>query len=308
MILLWGVPGDDPLDAVKLELENKGAQVRLINQRYSADMEINLEVISDGSVTGCLTDFEGVIDLCQVNSAYIRPYETSKACGVNHFENPIFLQALKVDMSLASWADLSHTAVVNRPSVMAPNNSKPYQLSLISKYGFLVPDTIITTDEIAIRRFFGQYSNIIYKSVSGIRSIVSRLNEINNDSLKDVANCPTQFQEYIPGCDVRVHVVGNKVLSAEIVTTAEDYRYASRSNQSITMKPYELPRNIAEKSVKMVQGMKLYFAGIDFRRTPDGKWYCLEVNPSPGFTFFEMSTGQTIAAEVADMLLTLDHV
>ena len=46
----------------------------------------------------------------------------------------------------------------------------------------------------------------------------------------------------------------------------------------------------------------LHFAGIDLRRAPDGRWFCFEVNPSPGFTYYEAHTGQPIADAVASYL------
>jgi glutathione synthase/RimK-type ligase-like ATP-grasp enzyme len=69
----------------------------------------------------------------------------------------------------------------------------------------------------------------------------------------------------------------------------------------------ELPEDIAQRCRTMVRRMGLLFAGIDLRRTPEGAWYCFEVNPSPGFSFFEAATGQPIAAAVAAMLVELDQ-
>jgi hypothetical protein len=36
--------------------------------------------------------------------------------------------------------------------------------------------------------------------------------------------------------------------------------------------------------------------------TPNGDAYCLEVNPSPAFSYYEDSTGQPIAAALAAYL------
>ena len=72
------------------------------------------------------------------------------------------------------------------------------------------------------------------------------------------------------------------------------------------MEPLQLPADVDEACRRMVRGMDLYLAGIDLRLTPDGNWYCLEVNPSPGFTYFEAVTGQPIAAAVASLLVRLD--
>jgi len=72
------------------------------------------------------------------------------------------------------------------------------------------------------------------------------------------------------------------------------------------MAPAVLPERVAESCRLMARNMNLLFAGIDLRRTADGCWYCFEVNPSPGFTFFEAMTGQPLAASVADLLLRLN--
>lgn len=306
MILLWGVPGDAPLEAVRAALQQLGADFRLLDQRYAAGMEITFDVRGRGGLCGKIVEPEGEIDLSHVGSAYVRPLETSKACPGLEADDPAYLRAVTVDASLVAWADLSSATVVNRPVAMASNNSKPYQLRLIADAGLAVPDTLVTTEESAVRRFHRRHGTIIYKSVSGVRSIVSRLTSAQSEALVDVANCPTQFQQYIPGTDVRVHVAGSAVLATEIVSTADDYRYATRVNANVAMAQVELPNEIAASCRCVVRRLGLAVAGIDFRRSPEGKWYCLEVNPSPGFTYFEAATGQPIAAAVAQFLMSED--
>jgi glutathione synthase/RimK-type ligase-like ATP-grasp enzyme len=305
VILLWGVPGDDPLDCVHAALQRVGANVRLLDQRESAAMHVELTVGSDGKVSGTISHSDGEIDLSCVGAAYIRPLDTGKACGADATTDPAFVRAVVADASLIAWTDLSHAYLVNRPQAMAANNSKPYQLAQIVGFGFVVPDTLVTTDEDAARQFRACHSSVVYKSVSGTRSIVSRLTE-EDCALADVANCPTQFQEFISGTDVRVHVVGDQMLSTRIVSDADDYRYASRAGCDLAMEPFELPIAIAERCRTMAQAMGLPLAGIDLRQTPSGAWYCFEVNPSPGFTFYEASTGQPISAAVADLLIRQD--
>ena len=36
---------------------------------------------------------------------------------------------------------------------------------------------------------------------------------------------------------------------------------------------------------------------------PDGRYYCFEVNPSPAFSYYELDTGQQIAASIAALLM-----
>ena len=303
MILLWGVPGDAPLDSVRAALEFRGTEMCLLDQRLAAKSSVALEIAPNGTASGNIETPDGVIDLNSVSAAYIRPSETGKACGAESSNDPVYLRAAAADLAMIGWANLASATVVNRPDAMTANNSKPFQLALISGFGFQVPDTLVTTDADAVRCFCEPYKSVIYKSVSGVRSIVSRLSTENQQALTDVANCPTQFQEYVAGIDVRVHVIGDKVLATEIRSAADDYRYASRSGAELVMSPAVLPDAVADACRLMTRGMNLSFAGIDLRCTPDGQWYCFEVNPSPGFTFFEAITGQPIAAAVADLLL-----
>jgi glutathione synthase/RimK-type ligase-like ATP-grasp enzyme len=306
VILLWGVPGDDPLDCVHAALDRTGADVRLLDQRGNAQMRVELTVGADGNVCGTISDSLGEIDLSCVGAAYVRPLDTGKACGIEPTD-PGLVRAMAADAALIAWADLSSAFIVNRPQAMAANNSKPYQLAQIAGFGFAVPDTLVTTDDTAVRRFRERHGRVIYKSVSGVRSIVSQLGG-DECELADVANCPTQFQEYIPGVDVRVHVAGDEILSVRIVSDADDYRYASRAGCEVAMEPLDLPADVANACRTMAAAMGLHLAGIDLRHTPAGEWYCLEVNPSPGFTYYEAITGQPISKAVADLLVRQDVV
>jgi len=47
-------------------------------------------------------------------------------------------------------------------------------------------------------------------------------------------------------------------------------------------------------------------AGIDLKLAPDGRTFCLEVNPSPVFSYYEHHTGQPIADTVARLLMARD--
>jgi glutathione synthase/RimK-type ligase-like ATP-grasp enzyme len=106
----------------------------------------------------------------------------------------------------------------------------------------------------------------------------------------------------VAGTDVRVHVVDREVFATEIVSDATDYRYASREGGTIDLRAIDLDGDVASRCVALARDLALPFAGIDLRRTADGAWVCFEVNPSPGFSFYESQTGQPIAAAVARYL------
>jgi len=303
MILLWGIPADEPLMSVRAALLRLGAKVAFLDQRLVLDTEVELSV--DHSVEGVLRVGDEQLNLADVSAVYLRPYEWRRLPAIAEAgpTSAEWWHALRVEDTLVSWSEIAPAFVVNRPAAMAANTSKPYQAALIRAHGFAIPDTLITTDAEAALEFRSRHGSVIYKSISGARSIVARLTEEHRDRLADLAWCPTQFQQYIPGHDYRVHVVGTEIFACEIVSAGDDYRYAAQQGDRAEMRACDLPDACADLCRTLVAAMQLSVGGIDLRRTPSGEWYCFEVNSSPGFTYFEEVTGQPIAEAVAHLLL-----
>ncbi len=304
MILLWGLAGDAPLTAVRNVLCRQGAPVVFVDQR--AVLETVIDLIVGVDVGGTLRIGDQTVDLGAVTAVYLRPYDSRRLPHVERAGqgSPAWNHALNVEDALLSWIELTPSLVVNRPTAMATNGSKPYQVSQIRLLGFGVPESLITNIPDAAQQFWTRHGTVIYKSISNVRSIVSRLTPAHLDRFEDIAWCPTQFQQYIPGHDYRVHVVGNDIYACEVVSQADDYRYALRQGASVEIRPYDLPGDCADRCRQLAETMGLVVAGIDLRCTPDGAWYCFEVNPSPGFTYYQDATGQPIADAIARLLIT----
>lgn len=303
MILLWGLTGDDAMDEVRQALARLDAPFVLLDQRDVLDTELELSV--GGALKGVVRTRRETFRLEEVSAAYLRAYDSRHLPDVARAGegSAEWSHAVAVEGALYSWAEMTDALVVNRPTAMAANNSKPLQASLISRQAFRVPPTLITTDAAAVREFQESQGQLIYKSVSGTRSIVSRLTPESFARLEDVAWCPTQFQRRIEGTDYRVHVVGREVFASRIISEADDYRYAAREGMRLELRACELPRGVAERSKALVAALGLSLGGVDLRRTPGGHWYCFEVNPSPGFTFYEPDEDPFIADAIAALLL-----
>lgn len=300
MILLWGLPGDDPLDAVVAALTVRGAAFTLLDQRRALDQRIELEL--GPTLGGAVWSGADRIALGAVRALYTRVYDLREQPWIAAAGPRAYARIRELETAMWSWADDAEARVVNRPSAMASNGSKPYQAALIANAGFFVPETLITTDPDAAAAFWEQHRDVIYKSVSGVRSQVSRLRAEHRARLVDVASCPTQFQVWVPGRDHRVHVVGDEVFGVEVISDADDYRYASAGGHSCELRAAMLPYEVAERARAVAAALDLPVAGLDLRRTPEGRWFCFEVNPSPCFTFYERNTGQPIAAALASYL------
>jgi len=297
MILLWGLPGDRPLAAVARRLSQIGAPAFLLDQRMVARMSVAVSA----SLSGVLRiDGAEVLALDDVTAAYIRPHDSARIIERTAPRDRIARgRAVETDMAILEWADMAPGRILNRPQAMTSNDSKPYQALIVERCGLRVPDTLITTDVEAVREFEARHGTLVYKSISSTRSIVSRLRPEHSERLENLRWCPTQFQWYVPGTDFRVHVVGEEVFATEIRSEADDYRYSARAGRGAELRAAELPADIASRCRRVAEKLGLIFAGVDLRRTPAGEWYCFEVNPSPGFSYYQGHTGQLIDLAVA---------
>jgi RimK-like ATP-grasp domain len=299
VILLWGLASESPLAAVANQLAGLGARVAFFDQRAVPDTSLRLRF--GAGVDGHLTVDGLHLDLADVTAVYLRPYD-SRQLGPVRAAGPgsaLWRHALELDDALMSWCELSPALVVNRPAAMASNESKPYQSRLIAAAGLRVPETLVTNDPEQAEAFWAEHRDVIYKSCSGVRSVVRRFNPADRERLRNLRWCPTQFQRRIPGLDHRVHVVGDRVFACRIRSGADDYRYDGGTDIAACT----LDSDLAERCRKLSHGLGLQVAGLDLRESPDGIWYCFEVNPSPGFSYFQARTGQPIDHAIAELLL-----
>jgi glutathione synthase/RimK-type ligase-like ATP-grasp enzyme len=303
MILICGPMRDYEVCYIVSQLLERNAPFLLLDPRLHGD-GYGLSWSVDGSATDGRIWYRGrSVRLADIRSAFVRetftpPEEGGESAAVAGW------QAQDTFWLLSTFLETAPILVVNRDSASATNYSKPYQQQRIAASGFRVPRTLVTSCPEEARRFYEQCERrVIFKSISAQRSIVVRMTDADLDRLEQVRNCPTQFQEWVPGTDIRVHAVGSRLFATEIRTDAVDYRYAGMYGHARSMRGVDLPAAIARRCREVATGLGLFTAGIDLRRTPEGEYYCFEANPSPGFTFYQQYTGQRIGEALADALI-----
>ncbi len=304
MILVCGVLADAMIELMCARLNDMGYEyVFLDESRLPGEFHVNWS-IGENSVAGYVSSPSGRVTLDDITGVYVRyvDYRGKKARdGISTREEELI--RAEYQASLMHLFDAMRSVVVNRARASVSNDSKLYQQLQLSAFGFLTPRTLVTTvPEQAAAFYQSCRKRVVYKSVSGIRSIVHRLEDEDLPRLERVRNCPTQFQEVVEGVDVRVHVVGEDVFATELKSTATDYRYAAATGDSLTARAIEIPPELAAACVRLTRSSGLMVSGIDLRRTSDDTYYCFEMNPSPGFVFYERTTGQPISEAVARLL------
>ncbi|MGL4961041.1 MAG: ATP-grasp domain-containing protein [Inquilinus sp.] len=190
-------------------------------------------------------------------------------------------------------------AVVNRPSAGRSNASKPYQMAELEAAGFDVPRWIASNSAEAVRAFTTEAGgHAIYKASSGLRSRVRRVDAQLMERLH-AGSTPTVVQEYVPGIDVRVHTVERCAFACAVSSEGVDYRFEHRGT---CYERTSIPDGLAEQCCAFAEASGLVLAGFDFRRTPNGEYRCLEMNPVPSFLPYEIPSGLPIGAAVVQAL------
>jgi glutathione synthase/RimK-type ligase-like ATP-grasp enzyme len=306
MILLSGILADEMIELMHARLTAMGLAFVFLDQlRYPEAFQLCWQV-ADGPVAGWLGTPTGRVPLTEISGVYARYVDyRGRSYGLELNEREEELVRAEGQLSLMQLFDVLPCVVVNRPTASVSNDSKSYQQQVSRSFGFATPRTIVTTVPEEAQAFYVACDKrVIYKSLSSVRSIVRRLSDDDLPRLQRLPNCPTQFQEAVEGVDVRVHTVGDAVFATEILSDASDYRYARSQGAKATLRACDLPPETASACLALSAALGLAVAGIDLRRTPDGRWVCFEVNPSPGFIFYERATEQPISEAVARLLAT----
>ena len=70
----------------------------------------------------------------------------------------------------------------------------------------------------------------------------------------------------------------------------------------IGIRPFAPEPELADRCCRLTAKPGLVVAGISLRRTPAGRWFCCEVNRSPGFAVCQHAAGGRVAEAIADLL------
>ncbi len=229
------------------------------------------------------------VNLDEVPGVYARVYELPP-----HYEAAAAsdVRALQTLQGLRFCLSTTPTVVVNRPFGGASNASKARHLRVLARSGLEVPETIVSNNESELLAFLS-LGPAVSKSVSSIRTIVELAQPHDiRDRAGALAQVPVLLQRHIAGSEARVHCVGSDFFGIEIVTDAVDYRYAETRPD---YRPIDVPHGVRDACIVHCRRESLVLAGFDFRICAStGTWYCLECNPMPGYTGYDLRLGGPI--------------
>ncbi len=311
MILICGIPSEPPIELIIDELDITRANYLMWDQRKFNDTNISFFLTGAGCISGTLQYCGKEYNLDHITAVYCRLTDWATLPEIEKDADNIKLREKceQVHVLMQLFIDNCHGKVINRSEDMMSNNSKPYQMFLAKEAGINIPDTCITTsEEIALDFYAEKQKKIIYKSISGTRSIVQKLKETDMPKLGKLFFCPTQFQEFIEGQNLRVHVINETTISTAIRSEATDYRYAAKEGgEAAELSHIELQADKKLQCIRFSKKLGLFFSGLDFKQNEPGDIICFEANPMPGYSYYEESASQPIAYTLACELQKIDQ-
>jgi glutathione synthase/RimK-type ligase-like ATP-grasp enzyme len=295
-VAVLGLPDDPPCRLLLEALSRQGTPTLFLDQSQRQRPLTRARLVRGHGLVGTVTVDGREHALSSITGLYLRPSDDRRLWPGD---------AAATQAALAwtrCWIDIAETlrcAVVNRVSAMASNASKLYQSQLLAAEGFAVPAMLMSNQPDAVRAFEAEQGGVIFKSASGVRSIVQALDGHSRARLDAVRHTPTLFQQQLRGTNVRVHVIGCEVFATEIDSDVVDYRYAGRQGGDTVLRATRLSPEISARCVRATRRLGLDFAGLDLMLCDDGRVHCFEANPSPGYSYYQHDTGQPIADALA---------
>ncbi len=219
-----------------------------------------------------------------------------------------FMQSREKAAFYMSWLlQLEHAGIplVNPPHAGSVHQFKPFQLDVLRRAGARVPKTLVTNDPAAVEAFAREVGEVIFKPVMG-GALTRVLDAEARSKLRLLAQSPVIFQERAPGEDVRVTIVGERVVSCVVVEVPEgsiDYRGDAGYAQAGRYREISVPDGVIAQCKQAMGACKLEFAGIDIKHRGDD-WVFLELNSSPVYLEIEQQLGHPISRELVSFVRT----
>jgi RimK family alpha-L-glutamate ligase len=200
-----------------------------------------------------------------------------------------------------------HVPVLNNADSIEASMDKMYSTQILRQHNIPVPQTMLVRFPVdatfvgreigfpcVIKVLSGSYGKGIHlvrdkSALEELMEFVSSLNSPLNILIQE-------YVDFSPGVDVRVLVVGGKVLGAMKRTGANgDFR--ANISRGGTGEIYPLDDQVSFIATETAKVLNLDIAGVDLLIDENGYKVC-EANSAPGFKGFEEYCGVNVAKEI----------
>ncbi len=315
MILIVSSLADDHTVPVLNRLADREVETRLLDlSAFPTGLGLVADYRPDGTRGYRLVDGDEEVDLSTVTAVWWRrpsQFVLSPALTDPADANFAYTECLKAVYGLFHGLDASW---MNDPTSDDVAGYKLYQLRVAQETGLEVPRTRVTNDPTSARAFVDEHGpdDTVYKAFFAHPDAWRETRVLTPEEvalLDEVELAPVIFQEYVPAdFDLRITVVDGEPFAVAIDATDTDYPtdYRMALGQA-HVEPHDLPPPVRKMLREFMRRLGLVYGAIDMRRTPDGRYVFLEVNPSGLWLFVEEPTGLPITDAVVEWFVARDR-
>ena len=317
LIITWS--GDNEcIENVSRAIEERGSDVfRLDTDRFPTQVQLSASLDADGEAI-CFTSESDSVQLSDVTAIWHRRLRVAKQLPDSMDEQLRRASKQESHRTLFSAFASVDTFVMDPVLRIRQAEHKQLQLRLARDVGFDIPRTLMSNDPKAVRAFAETCGGTVMTKMLSSFAILEEgaeqvmfttpLKGSDFDHLDELRFCPMTFQERIEkALELRVTIVGERVFAASIDSQSlersqTDWRREGRQ-LALEWKPFELPAEIEQRLLALMDALHLNYGAADLILTPEGRFVFLEVNPSGEFFWIERSQGHAISDAIADLLL-----
>lgn len=213
---------------------------------------------------------------------------------------------------------MSNKNWLNHPKDIFCANSKIEQLKVAKDIGFLIPNTLISSNKADILEFIQKENDVIAKAVKhgfyeyDDKVYLAFTQKIDKDFINKIdyyKDIPMIFQKQISKkCDIRVNVIGEKVFATALLSQEWEFSKIDWRVWDVCEKfelkhnPISLPLEIEQKCIALNRFFNLNFSAIDMVLDTQGNYIFLELNPNGQWAWIEEKAGYPIRDTIIDFL------
>ena len=196
---------------------------------------------------------------------------------------------------------------VNPAHAIEATKDKLYAHQIFAEKGIPTPKTMLVKHPVnanlvdkeigwpaIVKIMAGSYGKGVYQVTS--KSRFTDFIDFAHGIKTDEAILVQEYMNAQPGSDLRVFIVGDKVLGA-MKRSSKDGSFKANITRGGVGENYPVTPEIEELALKVTRSLDLDIAGVDLLFGSDGFVVC-EANSAPGFEGFERCTGVDVANEI----------
>ena len=269
----------------------------------------------DNEKSGSIIIAENKINIQDVKSVWNTSPLSIKIADNVIEESKAFVKAEWTEGISSLWNSIDANWI-NHPTSILNSVNRIKQLHFASDVNLRTPNTIVTNNPHRLNDFFEECDGeIIAKTLHSSEGLpenkmifTTKLTKNDLERSSQLKFAPSLFQRYIPkNTELRVTIIGDIFHTAEIYSQmSEKTKHDWRNYDDFEKTPYkssDIPNNLKESLLKLMEKMNLKFGSVDLIKTPDGEYIFLEINPNGRWWWIQELTGMNIAKDIALKLI-----